>query len=44
MNTRLETETCYTTSQIESIIEQRQQMHDELARPRACAGAACGGN
>lgn len=44
MNTRFETETCYTASQIESIVEQRQQMHDELARPRACAGAACGGN
>jgi len=44
MNTRLETEKCYTASQMESIIEQRQQMHDELARPRACAGAGCGSN
>ncbi len=44
MNTRLETEKCYTASQMESFIEQRQQMHDELARPRACAGAGCGSN
>jgi len=44
MHTRLETEKCYTASQIETVIEQRQQMHDDLARPRACAGAGCGSN
>jgi hypothetical protein len=44
MNTRLETEKCYTMGQIESIFEQRDQMHDQLAIPRGCAGAACGSN
>jgi hypothetical protein len=44
MNTRLETEKCYSANQMESIIHQRQEMHDELARPRACAGAGCGSN